>query len=287
MPSRRKLEEHQRSVEEIRDIMNSMKTLAYMETRKLDHLLDTQHAVVGSIEIVAADFVSTYPEAMPKMQAAREVYLVIGSERGFCGDFNETLLRHLEPIQQEKQGKDFPILVATGQKLHASLLNNPHVAARLDGAGVAEEVEAVLTRVVDTLAALQAQYGTLTLCALYHAVDDDTLVTQQLLPPFHDYLDRPPLFSLPPVLNLEPTDFLIELSDHYLFAALHEIFYASLMAENRRRVRHLEGAVKHLDEESDALRRQSNARRQEEIIEEIEVILLSAASLKKTLPKRP
>ena len=105
--------------------------------------------------------------------------------------------------------------------------------------------------------------------------------------PFHDYLDRPPLFSLPPVLNLEPTDFLIELSDHYLFAALHEIFYASLMAENRRRVRHLEGAVKHLDEESDALRRQSNARRQEEIIEEIEVILLSAASLKKTLPKRP
>ena len=286
MPSRRKLEEHRHSIEEIRDIMNSMKTLAYMETRKLDQLLDTQHAVVDSIEIVATDFVSAYPEAMPKIQAVREVYLVMGSERGFCGDFNETLLRRLEQIQHDKRDKDFPILVVTGQKLHASLLNNLHVATRLDGAGVAEEVEAVLTRVVDTLAALQAQYGTLTLCALYHAVDDDTLVTQQLLPPFHDYLDRPLLFSLPPVLNLEPTDFLLELSDHYLFAAFHVIFYASLMAENRRRVQHLEGAVKHLDEESDELRRQSNARRQEEIIEEIEVILLSAASLKKTLPKR-
>jgi len=286
MPSRRKLEEHRHSIEEIREIMNSMKTLAYMETRKLDHLLDTQHAVVNSIETVAADFVSAYPEAMPKMQAAREVYLVVGSERGFCGDFNETLLRHLEPTQQDKQGKDFPILVAIGGKLHASLVNDSYVAARLDGASVVEEVETVLTRVVDTLATLQTQYGTLTLYALYHAVDDDTLVTQQLLPPFQDYLARPPGFSLPPVLNLKPTDFLIELSDHYLFAALHEIFYASLMAENRRRVQHLEGAVKHLDEESDELRRQSNARRQEEIIEEIEVILLSAASLKKTLPKR-
>jgi F-type H+-transporting ATPase subunit gamma len=286
MPSRRKLEEHRRSIGEIRNIMNSLKTLAYMETRKLDHLLDTQHAVVTSIEIVAADFVSAYPEAMPGMQAEREVYLVIGSERGFCGDFNETLLSRLERIQQAKQGKDFPILVATGQKLHASLLNEPHVAARLDGASVAEEVEAVLTRVVDTLAALQTQYGTLTLYALYHAVDDDTLVTQRLLPPFQDYLDRPPRFPLPPVLNLSPTDFLIELSDHYLFAALHKIFYASLMAENRRRVQHLEGAVKHLDEESNELRRQSNARHQEEIIEEIEVILLSAASLVKTLPKR-
>ena len=286
MPSRRKLEEHRHSIEEIREIMNSMKTLAYMETRKLDHLLDTQHAVVNSIETVAADFVSAYPEAMPKMQAAREVYLVIGSERGFCGDFNETLLRHLEPTQQDKQSKDFPVLVAIGGKLHASLVNDSYVAARLDGASVVEEVETVLTRVVDSLAVLQTQYGTLTLYALYHAVDDDTPVTQQLLPPFQDDLDIPPHFSLPPVLNLAPTDFLIELSDHYLFAALHEIFYASLMAENRRRVQHLEGAVKHLDEESDELRRQSNARRQEEIIEEIEVILLSAASLKKTLPKR-
>ena len=286
MPSRRKLEEHRRSIEEIRDIMNSMKTLAYMETRKLDHLLDTQHAVVNSIETVAADFVSAYPEAVPGMQAAREVYLVVGSERGFCGDFNETLLRHLAPTQQDKQSKDFPMLVAIGGKLHASLVNDSYVAARLDGASVVEEVETVLTRVVDTLATLQTQYGTLTLYALYHAVDDDTLVTQQLLPPFQDFLDRPPGFSLPPVLNLKPTDFLIELSDHYLFAALHEIFYVSLMAENRRRVQHLEGAVKHLDEESDELRRQSNARRQEEIIEEIEVILLSAASLKKTLPKR-
>lgn len=282
MPSRRKLEEHRRSIEEIRDIMNSMKTLAYMETRKLDHLLDTQHAVVNSIKTVAADFVSAYPEAMPKMQAAREVYLVVGSERGFCGDFNETLLRHLEPTQQDKQSKDFPMLVAIGGKLHASLVNDSYVAARLDGASVVEEVETVLTRVVDTLATLQTQYGTLTLYALYHAVDDDTLVTQQLLPPFQDFLDRPPGFSLPPVLNLKPTDFLIELSDHYLFAALHEIFYVSLMAENRRRVQHLEGAVKHLDEESDELRRQSNARRQEEIIEEIEVILLSAASLKRS-----
>ena len=70
MPSRRKLDEHRRSIEEVRNIMNSMKTLAYMETRKLDHLLDTQHAVVNSIVIVATDFVSAYTEAMPRMQAA-------------------------------------------------------------------------------------------------------------------------------------------------------------------------------------------------------------------------
>lgn len=51
------------------------------------------------------------------------------------------------------------------------------------------------------------------------------------------------------------------------------------MAETQRRVAHLDNAVRHLDERLDALQRRSNQLRQEEIIEEIEVILLGAAEL--------
>jgi len=43
----------------------------------------------------------------------------------------------------------------------------------------------------------------------------------------------------------------------------------------------LEGAVKHLDEKSDKLIQQCNALRQEEIIEEIEIILLSGTKTEK------
>ena len=56
------------------------------------------------------------------------------------------------------------------------------------------------------------------------------------------------------------------------------MFYASLAAENHRRVEHMEGAVTRLDERVLALKRRANALRQEEITEEIEVILLSADS---------
>ena len=72
---------------------------------------------------------------------------------------------------------------------------------------------------------------------------------------------------------------LAELIDHYLFAILHKIMYVSLMTENVRRMQHLEGAVHHLDDKSAELLRECNALRQEEIIEEIEVILLSASDL--------
>ena len=62
-------------------------------------------------------------------------------------------------------------------------------------------------------------------------------------------------------------------------AALHEMLYSSLMAENHHRVAHLEGAVRHLDSEATKLAHRCNTLRQEEIIEEIEVILLSALDI--------
>jgi len=99
---------------------------------------------------------------------------------------------------------------------------------------------------------------------------------QQLLPPFRDLQHGPQRFPYPPLLNQSPRRFLTDLTDHHLLAALYEILYTSLMVENRRRLTHLEGAVNHLDNESAQLARQCNALRQEEIIEEIEVILLSA-----------
>jgi F-type H+-transporting ATPase subunit gamma len=51
------------------------------------------------------------------------------------------------------------------------------------------------------------------------------------------------------------------------------------MAENQQRVLHLESAVGRLDEELADFDRQINVLRQEEITEEIEVLLLSTASL--------
>jgi len=277
MTRRRKLENHRQSLAEIRDIMNSMKTLAYMETRKLARFLDAQHAVVQGIEGVAMDLLSFYPEALPEAKEILPVYVLIGTERGFCGDFNHTLLKYLESTPQEQPPVN-PVLIAIGRKLYTLLEGDVNVAARIDGASVAEEVTSVLGRVVSELSSLQEQHRMLTVYGLYRG-SEGGIIMQKLLPPFQHCLHQIPHFPHPPLLNQSPQEFLAELTGHYLFAALHEMLYTSLMAENHQRVVHLEGAVKHLDDESAELGRQCNALRQAEIIEEIEVILLSAASI--------
>jgi F-type H+-transporting ATPase subunit gamma len=277
MTRRRNLENHRNNLAEIRDIMNSMKTLAYMESRKLARFLDAQHSVVRNIEDVAADLLGFHPEVLPDMEETTPVCLLLGTERGFCGDFNHVLLRSLESRLTGDAAANL-LLIGVGHKLHPLLENDARVTTLIDGASVAEEITPLINQVVNELTRLQDRHGMLGVSCLYNR-GDDGIVMQQLVPPFQDLPSGPSRFTHPPVLHCSPRDFLIELSEQYLFAALHEVLYTSLMVESQQRMAHLEGAVRHLDERSAELTRQCNALRQEEIIEEIEVILLSAASL--------
>jgi F-type H+-transporting ATPase subunit gamma len=69
---------------------------------------------------------------------------------------------------------------------------------------------------------------------------------------------------------------LSELTGHYLHAALNEVLYESLMAENRQRQAHMDRALQRLDDDCARLRLAYNTQRQEEITEEIEILLLAA-----------
>jgi F-type H+-transporting ATPase subunit gamma len=280
MSRRREVELHRRRLGEIREIMNSMKSLAYMETRKLARFLDAQRAVVDSIRAVAADFLEFFPDTLPAAPGnGPSACLLVGSERGFCGDFNEALLRRLASAGGNA-AEAGPALIAVGRKLHGLLQHDPRLAATVEGADVVEDVEEVLTRTVGVLTSQHLARGRASLDVVYHGADaGGGIVAERLWPPFQSGPSPATRFSHPPLLNVPPRDFLLALADHYLFAALHGILYGSLMAENHRRVRHLDGATRHLDAKTADLSRRASMLRQEEIIEEIEVILLSAESL--------
>jgi F-type H+-transporting ATPase subunit gamma len=267
------LQQHIQQLGDIRNIINSMKNLAYMETHKLARFLDLQQQVVTNIKIVANDFLSFHPYLTTLEEEANQVYLLIGSERGFCGDFNKTLIAHVATEAHYK-------LIGVGRKLCQQLEQNPHAAELLDGPNIAEEVPEVINHIVSKFYSLQQQHRMLGMTVLYHDSETDRIVNIPLLPPFQQPDTRAGKYSYSPGLNLPPATFYAELVDQYLFAMLHEIFYSSLMAENHSRLQHMEGAVKHLDDQIDKLRRKSNLFRQEEITEEIEVILLAAENFR-------
>ena len=278
MSHHRELEEHRHKLGDIREIMNSMKTMAYMETRKLAHFLDAQLAAFDAIERAAADFISHYPETLPTYSESFDVYLLIGSERGFCGNFNTTLMERYE-VEKANRATEECVQIAVGRKLHTTMDERGDESIRIDGANVVEEVDLVLGRVVDLLSDLQIEHEILSLTVIYHGGDEHEVLAEKLLPPFEQYQTNPEKQGNAPLINIAAKDLLLELSEHYLIAALYKILYISLMAENHSRVEHLENAVEKLDEKLAQLVSQENRVRQEEIIEEIEIILLSADNL--------
>jgi F-type H+-transporting ATPase subunit gamma len=255
-------------LKEISGIMTAMKSLSLVETRKLARFIDHQRRMLANIEAAAADFLSFFPvDHSPAAPPA--IVLLIGSERGFCGNFNERVLAALDALPGEQPA---PALLVTGSRLATKLAHRPDIVARIDGASVTEDVPNVLNGIMNALHSASAALGTgAALFGLAHTAEGEP-VLKRLLP-----FDPPPAphFAHPPRLHLAPPAFFAELLDQYLLATLYGLLYESLAAESRQRLAHMEQALDRLDETLSRLALKRNALRQEQIVEEIEVILSS------------
>jgi F-type H+-transporting ATPase subunit gamma len=276
MSRKREIETSLRSLREIQEILNAMKNMARMEVHRLGRFLVTQQRVVAGIEAAGSDFAAFHPELFAARAPAREVYVLLGSERGFCADFNESLLR---VFGRHAGGKEAQVVVL-GTKLGAKLPPDFRTAAFLKGASAVEEMESVLVQLMTTLLSLEnphARTRPLRVTVFHHAAQGED-VKVSVLQPFHQPGVKRRPFSYPPRLYLDPLAFANGLVEQYLFARLHELHYSSLMVENQMRVQHMDSAVQRLERKSAELLRRRNILRQEEITQEIEVIMLSAGA---------
>lgn len=253
---------------ELHDIMGAMKNLAQAEIHKLRRRQQQQNACLDAVtQAVDAVHRRINQHRAPAVQE-RHLWLVIGSERGFCGGFNEALIRAL----QETPKPPMRDVIIMGARLQALLENEDAPAASLIGPSSEKQVSAAMIGLLEQLQRLQQESRQpLRLTALCHDVHE---VRQLSLLPYKPAAATPA--SAPEFRHLEPlTDLLQNVEDHYLYHALLALLYSSLYAENHRRLMQMEGALQHLDELSQQTRMRLNAQRQEEIVEEIEVIFAS------------
>ncbi len=180
MSKRREVQKRLATLDEIDGIMVAMKNLALLEARRIEAFLATQRRAVANIEAAAEDFLTFYPETVARNEGVQQLFLVIGSERGFCGDFNETLLKHIDIALENGDAR----LVAVGRRLEAKLQEDPRVAAFVAGPSVVEEVSSTLVRLAGVLSGLQQQSPEEAwhISALYHDDESGEPRLRQLLP---------------------------------------------------------------------------------------------------------
>ncbi len=272
MSKRLEIESQLADFGEIADIMRAMRNLALMETHKVGAARAAQRRMAQTVEAAAADFLRFYGSGGGVTDAARAVYLVVGSERGFCGDFNGALLERLRIACPPGQAAE---VVAVGFRLGIRLGDDPRVVARLAGPSVMEDVGGVLAEVMEVLDRLArglASMEALRLTVMHHG--DDGAVRAFMPAPLQRRVPAHVPYAGPPMLTLSPAACLKGLMEHDLLASLYDVFYASLMAENLERLRHMDNAIRNVEAQTAALALRRNSLRQEEITEEIEVIML-------------
>ncbi len=268
MTQSRILQRHIEQLKEIRNILHSLKNMAFMELHKLARLQQAQNRVVAHIEDVATDFLQSYP-GMPELGDGSSAVIVVGSERGFCGNFNETLIDKIPTLPSPDT------VIAIGNRLCNRLQDYPVQITAISGANGSEEIGQVMSNLTNAIGNLQQKKPLFRLDVLFHRDEHSSITRQTLLPPFTKDTQSNRKTKPEPMLNLDPAAFLFELVDHYLLSSLQAILYMSLATENNQRLQHLDNAVRHLDQQTAKLYKITRIHRQEEITEEIEVILLN------------
>ena len=272
---RRPIKERLHALGDIRDILGAMKNLALMEVHKLARLQATQRGWTESLGAAAADLMHFYPEV--RVASEPTVYVALGSERAFCGDFNERVAETLRARMAASVRSDGPI-IAVGRRLWPLVANLTPDPVCVEGASVAEEIGAALARLVSALDGRRAAgqgVPSRSLSVVHHDPRSDAPAVAELAP-FRRDLEPTQRFAYPALANESPAALVTGLAAEYLYAVLSTILCESLAAENDRRLRHMDDALRRLDEHIEALALKGSALRREEITEEIEVILLSA-----------
>lgn len=270
MSKRPELKRRVHTISEIKSILGAMKSLSIIEMNKVSRYLGAQTEFALTIEETLADFERFFKVAGDLSNySVEKLFVLLGSERGFCGGFNEDVLAHFAEISTDVPHPQKIIVV--GRKLASKLDGDPRIVETLDGPNAAEEITATITELARRLTRFPNVRWTL----VYHE-DSDTHTKVAAVCPF---TPRPTRHSctqkFPPLLNLSPELLYPQLFEQHLFSVLYRSFYLSFLAENRDRLRHMEGALRELDKKWNQMRKLSNVLWQEEITEELEVIMLS------------
>ncbi|CEG57752.1 F0F1 ATP synthase subunit gamma [Legionella fallonii] len=281
MTKRAQLKDNLHTLEDIGNIMTAMKNLCSIEISKMTKFLSMQDRVMESILEVKNDFFSAYPVmSIPNQEVKPLIYILIGSERGFCGGFNNNILSELERIKEQNPNA---VLIIVGRKLALKLNDDSRVVHVLEGPNVLEEIPSVILKVLKALEEvaiqrhLELRSGQWNI--IFNEEQQDRIYVTTLQPFKEFFISSVPDFSVPPVLNLSRDLFLAEFIDNYLFAMFHSVFYKSFFVENHQRFFHLNHALDRLDRKKSDLKGHLKLVRQEEITEEIQIIMLSAEAL--------
>lgn len=264
---------------DIQSIVRTMKALSAASIRQFEQAEAALADYARTIELgLTALLHDRRDRGLPLPRTAvegssRAALIVIGSERGLCGRYNETVVRHARD-RIEGPGT---VLAVIGLRAAARLEAAGHridTLFALPGsvAGLSDLVQSVIVR----CDRWQREDGIGRIRVVHNRRDGRVLarpIERQLLPLADAYLKS--LLDAPwpgpglPFLRMSPPALLSWLVQQQLFVSLYRALAEALASEHATRLAAMQGAERNIEERRDDLMQAYRVKRQETITREL------------------
>lgn len=266
------------NLEELRDLFRAMRALAATHVQEAHAALPGIRRYVETVEdaITAAAIVPSASQPVyDTLDSVDDVLIVVCSEHGFTGAFNESVVDRGLAVQRE--GERLGIIGRRGAMLAKErgipLVWSFPMATHVGG------VLGVTRRVAEHLSATS---GVRILFGSYQQGRNFEVEARSILPLDPALLARSER-SNPPLHQIDADLLLERLAGEYLFAEITRAVMESLASENGARLAVMQGAEHNIGDRLDVLTRRSQALRQESITAELlDVVTGAEAALATT-----
>jgi F-type H+-transporting ATPase subunit gamma len=282
MEQLRQLEQQIETIDELRDIIHAMRSLAAIYLKQAEAQLRGVRAYRRVVMGAIADALRGLEEAPQGARTGRACILLLGSEQGLCGRFNEVVAE--AGIEHACELGDAAFLVVGRRAAGNVERAGGAVLGVISSSSSPEAAPTVIRRAASEAFRryVRGEFGRL---YLVHAVYlSPGRISTRLVPILP--LDNAAWQPAPgepvkprPAMALDARELLASLVEEFYFIMLFQAFVESLAAENGMRLQSMEAAKKNIDDTKAALRRRAQQLRQDEITAELLDVIAGAEAV--------
>lgn len=282
MATQESLVRKMKSVDELRSIVRTMKAMAaanlHQYERAVESLEDYHHTVALGLQIVLGKYRAKRPHKHLAVKTGSLLAVVIGTDYGFAGQFNEEIIRHALTVLDRDQTTTHVIAVG-GQAADGLNKVQRKIAAAFPLPSSLAGINPLVQRLALEIEQIRTTQDVEEVLLLFNRPSASTTYTQQttrLFPVlFDDVLGdarKWPSRSLP-MYTVGYAQMLQALVREYIYVSIYRSIALSMAGENVSRLAAMHAAVKKIEEVSENLTMEYRQKRQNAITGELLDIL--------------
>ncbi|MDD2389191.1 MAG: F0F1 ATP synthase subunit gamma [Desulfobacterales bacterium] len=267
-----------KTTKDLLSVVRTMKSLAAVNIRQYEGAVVSLEHYSQVVDIGWQALFQTPLRMLPAGDDRQVLFLVIGSDQGMCGQFNEVIVNRAADRRQTEQTNGREITFWTsGERVRSGLedLQAPfgeHFILPGSLTGIVELVR----QVIETFEQWRQSRGFETLEVIYNQLVKGggyEPVSSRLLPLDSQWVDQYREKKWPdhciPLLGTDREDLFRHLFRQYLFVSLYKAFAQSMASENAARLRSMQAAEKNIRELGETLQGKFRETRQNIITSEL------------------